>query len=636
MTFPIVHQNRKFDFFSSVCLPYTDNNQDIIAIYSNGIIMCSHQEGFICQLIKSKCNCNEFSRDFRNNSMINITDTVILSSTVSFNNLNNILIIGHNNPFVYCVNGSGLASLHSKNVVVKGITWIGCGNNTSDDDSELSNFRSEMCLNISDSPPSSEQICASLNPTIHLQFSLNISIQNCSFLYSKGPSIVLSEVSGEINVTHCKFVNSSSYSDHGAAIHYTINDTANSLFTINNCSFAYNNFAKSLVYIKNRIYMQNHRIIIHNSNFHHNQAVSIHVVNQTFTLSGNISFWNNKAREGSAIYITDTSVTKFGENSNVSFIQNVADNGGGSILLRHHSTILFNQNCKVTFNDNKATNGTIYSEFSSNVVFKATSKVIFSSNSATQYGAAISSFDNSQVKFTGNSTTMFNHSIVHFRNKSKKLGGTVFCEKNSHILFEGNSTTIFSANTANFGAAILLFYNSDINFKNRSRVAFNNNTAINGGAVALYDNCTATIEQFSNLVFSNNNANQCGGALYFSNNSNISFTDNSVALFTDNRAGDYGGAICFNVKSNIKFEGNSSANFINNMASFGETTYSNGNSVIILRKTSNLKINNNTARWNYGGQFTNESNDIIIDDNGTVKCSDHKEYYVCQYKNCFC
>ena len=608
---------------NNVCLPYTGYNYlDIIAIDSNGIIMCSHQEGFICQLNKSKCNCSEFSRDFRNNSVINITDTVILSSTASFNNLNNISIIGHNNPFVYCVNRSGLISLHSKSIVVKGITWIGCGNsNSCDDDSELCNSQSG----------------ALVVPVIHFQFSLNASIQNCSFLYSEGPAVVLSKASGETNITHCKFVNSSSYSDHGAAIHYTISNEAISLFTIGDCSFTYNKFAKSLVYIENRINFQNHKMIIYNSNFHHNQVVSIHVVNAHLILSGNISFWNNNATEGSGIYITDSSVAIFGENSNVSFIQNAADNGGGSIiLLRNNSTVLFDHNSEVTFNDNKATSGAIYSQSSSNVMFKETSKVKFSSNSATQYGVAISSFDNSQVKFTGNSKTIFNDNFIHLSDTNKQLGATVFCENNSHVLFEGNSTTIFSANTANFGAAIFLHQKSNINFKDRSRVAFNDNTAISGGAVALYDNCTATIEQFSNLIFSNNNASQCGGALYFSNNSNILFTDDSVTLFTDNRAGVYGGAMCFNMSSSIKFEENSSTNFINNTASFGETTYSKGNSAIILRKTSNLKINSNTARWNYGSQFTNKSNDIIIDDNGIVRCSNHKEYYVCQYKNCFC
>ena len=370
---------------NNTCLHHYSSESNVITIDSNGIVRCSYQEGFICQ--KQICQCDEFNRDFKNNSVINITNAVILSSNVSFNKLTNISLIGDNNPSVYCINGSGLTWMYSKNIVLKGITWIGCGSNTVS--SRVSNIHSEM--------HSSEQTSVLMNPVIHLQFSLNISIQNCSFLYSEGPAVVLSEVSGETNITHCKFVNSSSYSDHGAAIHYTSNDTANSLFTISNCSFAYNN-AKSLVYLENRI-MQNQKITICNSKFYHNQVVSIHVINHNLTLSGNIVFRSNN---GTGICVTDSSVVIFGENSTVSFIQNAANGRGGAILSRDHSTILFDQNSKATFHDNKATSGTIYSENSSNVIFRATSIVTFSSNSASQCGAAIHSFDNSQVKFTGN------------------------------------------------------------------------------------------------------------------------------------------------------------------------------------------------------------------------------------------
>ena len=604
---------------NNTCLHHYSSESNVITIDSNGIVRCSYQEGFICQ--KQICQCDEFNRDFENNSVINITNAVILSSNVSFNKLTNISLIGDNNPSVYCINGSGLTWMYSKNIVLKGITWIGCGSNTVS--SRVSNIHSEM--------HNSEQTSVLMNPVIHLQFSLNILIQNCSFLYSEGPAVVLSKVSGETNITHCKFVNSSSYSDHGAAIHYTSNDTANSLFTISDCSFAYNN-AKSLVYLENRI-MQTQKITICNSKFYHNQVVSIHVINHNLTLSGNIVFRSNN---GTGICVTDSSVVTFGENSTVSFIQNAANGRGGAILSRDHSAILFDQNSKATFHDNKATSGTIYSENSSNVIFRATSIVTFSSNSASQYGAAIHSFDNSQVKFTGNAEIIFNNNVVHFNDNNKQLGGTVFSENNSHVSFEGNSAAMFSNNTANFGAAILLSYNSNVNFKNESKVTFNKNIANNGGAVALHDNCTATIEQLSNLTFNDNFASQCGGALHFSHNSNVSFTDNSFTLFANNSAEGYGGAVCFNASSSIKFDKNSISNFINNTASFAGNIYSMDNSVTILTKNSNLMINNNLARWNYGRQFTNESKDIIIGTNGIVRCSDHKEYYICQYNNCFC
>ena len=604
------------------CSHHYYSEPNVITIDSSGIVQCSYQEGFICR--KDICQCNEFERNFENNSVINITNTVMLSSNVLFNNLSNILFIGYNNPSVYCINGSGLTLMYSKNIVLKGITWIGCGSNINNTNS--SNIHSEM--------RSSEQNSILMNPVIHLQFSLNISIQNCSFLHSKGPAVVLSQVSGETNITHCKFVNSSSYSDHGTAIHYTLNDKA-SLFTISDCSFAYND-AKSLVYLENRIYryIQNHKITICNSNFYHNQAVSIHVVNHNLTLSGNILFRNNNAGNGTGIYITDSSVVIFGENSNASFIQNV---GGGAIQSRNHSTILFDQNSKATFHDNKATSGTIYSENNSNVIFRATSKVTFSSNLAIQCGAAIHSFDNSQVKFTGNAEIIFNDNVVHFSDYNKQLGGTVFSENNSHVSFEGNSIAMFSNNTASFGAAIFLLYNSNVNFKDSSRTTFNDNTANNyGGAIALYDNCTATIEQHSNLTFTDNIASQCGGALHFSHHCNISFTDSAFTLFANNRAEGYGKAVCFNTSSSLKFDKNSIVKFINNTASFGGNIYATDNSVTILTKNSNLIINNNLVRWNYGGQFTGESKDIIIGTNGIVRCSDHKEYYICQYNNCFC
>jgi len=103
------------------------------------------------------------------------------------------------------------------------------------------------------------------------------------------------------------------------------------------------------------------------------------------------------------IYISDHSTVIFDKKSYVAFIQNFANFTGGAIFLRNHSTVLFDKNSLVKFNNNNATKGTIYSEASSNVIFKATCQVTFSSNSAKHSGAAIYSFDNSHVAFAGNS-----------------------------------------------------------------------------------------------------------------------------------------------------------------------------------------------------------------------------------------
>ena len=77
------------------------------------------------------------------------------------------------------------------------------------------------------------------------------------------------------------------------------------------------------------------------------------------------------------------------------------DQNGGAIFINGHSSVTFEQNFIVTFNNNKGIKGTIYSKDNSNVTFKATSQVTFNSNRVTQYGAAIYSFDNSHITFTG-------------------------------------------------------------------------------------------------------------------------------------------------------------------------------------------------------------------------------------------
>ena len=566
----VVFNNLPAKWCNNTCLPYTGQT-DIATIDSNGVVRCSYQNGFICQ--SRKCYCNEFKTDFKNNSVTIITEAVRLSSIASFENLNNVSIIGHNNPTVYCINGSGLTITDSSNIVLEGITWVGCGNNMKKGSKSALNF----------------------------YLSLNVTIKACLFQYSKGSAIVLSKVSGEVTINYCKFVNNGNYG----------------------------------VYIMNRISKHNDKIIICNSSFYHNQDVSIRVVNQQVYFNGKITFKNNVASDGSGIYISGHSTVIFGTNSDVAFTENIADSQGGAIFLRDNSTILFDKASKVAFNDNMATNGTIFSKTSSNVIFQATCEVTFSSNTVKEHGAAIHTNDNSHVIFKGNAKVKFNNNIVSSHNESRQLGGTIFSENNGSLSFESNSTTMFSHNTARFGAAVFLFCKSTMKFEGRSRIIFNNNTAYNGGAIALYNDCTASIKQLSNLTFTNNTASQCGGALHISRHCHLSFTDKSFTLFADNRAKNYGGAACSNLNSSINFKKRSTIIFNSNTASFGENLYSTGNSTVNL-KTSNMIINNNKARWDYGSQFTNKINDIVIDADGVVSCSNHREYYVCRYSKCFC
>ena len=121
------------------------------------------------------------------NVTVNITDTVTLSSLIALISLNNILIIGQNNITVICTNGGGLYLASCSNVIIEGITWIGCGN-------------------------------YEYEPVIELYFS-NVIIQECTLQHSYGQVIASYGIrSNNVSINNCNFMNNNHYNLHGAAI----------------------------------------------------------------------------------------------------------------------------------------------------------------------------------------------------------------------------------------------------------------------------------------------------------------------------------------------------------------------------------------------------------------------------------
>ena len=123
------------------------------------------------------------------NVLINITTDVTLSSLVSASDLENVSIIGHNNPTVNCTVFGVIHFTFCNNCIFRGITWDGCGTEN--------------------------------GAGLMLTDSSKITINNCSFQHSKGPAVLLSEMSGDVNINHCNFLHSNQYKGHGAAIHYS-------------------------------------------------------------------------------------------------------------------------------------------------------------------------------------------------------------------------------------------------------------------------------------------------------------------------------------------------------------------------------------------------------------------------------
>ena len=567
----------------AVVVQYVDRNQRIVHVSE---LICDDEDSteddnsHIC-CVYGNYSCNSLDHALTNltsNVLINITTDVTLFSLVKVSDIENVSIIGHNNPTVNCKSVGGVHFTFCHNCIIQGITWDGCGTKNTDDYTK---------------------------PGLELSCSSNVTIQNCSFQHSVGQAVVLSEVLGDVNINNCKFVNNSHYRGHGAALHYSSNDTRNSsqlMLTINNCNFS-DNKMKSLVFLESNLFKYN-KIRFIDTIFCNNQGISVYAINHKLYFSGEVLFWNNSAENGTGVYITDHSNIIFDKNSNVIFIENSANNGGGAIFLRNYSICLFDQNSIVTFNNNKATNGTIYSKISCNVTFKANCKVSFSNNTATQYGAAIYSIDNSHVTFTGKTNVAFNNNVVLLSSTDynyydvSQFGGIIYSYDNCNISFEGNSTTVFSNNTADYGGAILFSYKSYISFKGNSTTVFSNNIAHRrGGALYSYASSHISFEGNSTTLFNGNTADYGGAITSFANY--ISFKENSTALFSNNIAAKLGGTIYSDINSYVSFEGKSTTKFSNNTADYGGAIYSNRYSYIFFEENSTSLFSNNTAK--YGG-----------------------------------
>ena len=559
----------------AVVVQYVDGNQRIVHV-SDSITSGEDDNSHILCCVYGNCSCNSLDHALANltsNVLINITTDVMLSSLVRASDLENVTIFGHNDPTVNCKHVGGIHFTFCNNCIIQGITWDGCGTENFDNHTE---------------------------PGLLFNYSSNVIIEKCSFQHLVGQAVVLLEMSGDVNINDCKFINNSHYRGHGAAIHYSSNNTRNPpqlvLFVINNC-FSYNKM-KSLVYLENRSFKCN-KMIFNNSTFYRNQGTSVYAINHKFYLNGKVLFQNNTAENGAGIYISDHSTVIFGKNSDVTFIQNSANYKGAAIFLSNRSSIICDQSSKVTFNNNSATNGTVYSEVSSNVTFKANCCVTFSGNSATQRGAAIYS-DSSRVTFTGNSNAAFssnyaNDNIRFFRT----YGGSIYSINFSKVSFEESSTTVFSNNTADYGGNICSFDHGHILFEGNSNTLFNNNAAYKGGAIYHRNYGSILFKGNATTMFSNNTA-YFGGAIESLINVSISFSGNSVAMFTDNTA-NYGGAISSIRYGNTSFEGNSTTVFNNNSAIHGGAIYTYNYGSTFFEGNSITVFNNNIAdRYGYG------------------------------------
>ena len=503
------------------------------------------------------CTCDSFLHalvSLTDNVMIYITTDVVLSSIVPIVGVENITIVGHDSPTVYCNNKGGVRFVSCNNVIVEGIVWKGCGTKNS--------------------------------PTFGILNSSNITIQQCNFQHSLYQAVQLSNVSEHVYINNCIFAHNFLHTRgwrHGA-VTFNLSQNSQVNLTIDNCYFINNRGAKSVVYIYGN---SDKPISVRNSVFTNNHMVSIYVYNHSLHINGNVTFENNK---GSSIFVLYSNIT-FAGNSAVTFYNNSA-HYGGAIYSDDNSVISFKGHCRVNFTANRAVvdGGAVYSIDDSVISFEGSSIMTFAKNMAN-WGGAMYSKDNSNISFKGDST------VTYDENRALQNGGAIYLDRNSVISFQEHSFVRIDNNNAILGGAIFYFIECGILFEGHSKVTFNKNNAIGtGGAIHSDDNYVLSFKGNTEVTFTENNAAGSGGAITDYKYNNISFEGQSVVLFERNTAEIDGGAIYSSFHSTVSIKEQSEVLFIANRArAGGGAMHVTDNSTLLSTGNSKAIFTENTA-----------------------------------------
>ena len=166
-------------------------------------------------------------------------------------------------------------------------------------------------------------------------------------------------------------------------------------------------------------------------------------------------------------------------------------------------------------------------------------------------------------------------------------------EDNSQILFLNYS--VFSDNQ---GSSLYILHQ---NLFIAGNVTFDNNTATCGAGIVASNQSTITFSENSVVIFIHNAANSSGGAIFLSHFSSAIFGANSLVIFNSNTANQYyGGSIYSYNNSNIVFKGNCSVQFNKNRGKFGGALHIGMNSTFTIEVNSSVIFNSNVAdlrRW---------------------------------------
>ena len=536
--------------------------------------------------IYGNCTCPSLYNalvNLNSNVLINITTDVELSSIIPLVDLTNITITGHNNPTVNCNDFGGLHFISCYNCTIEGIIWEGCGARKISNDGNV-------------------------YPALQLFNSTDMTLKNCSFQHSIGQAVVMSEMSGGVNINYCNFSFNKQFEGHGTAIHYSSNNMlASSSFKImiTNCNFFYNQNAKSVVHFDQSSPKLCEYLILQNSKFHNNGGTPVYLTNQNLYMNGKIEFYRNVAENGGGIFISDYSNVTFHKSATVNFTQNTANNNGGAIFLTNHSSILFKDYPTALYQCNE-----LHNMIGKHYLDEIFLTVTFFNNSANQFGAYVY-VHSSNIIIGNTATVMFKGDRRYYSHNS-----LLYIEHYSAVTFEGDSIMMFYDNVVhNVIDGVMHCVLSAVNFKENATVTFCNNGEMDSGGTMYIDQSNVKFEGNSMVTFYNNTADSIG-TVYIGDHSNITFEGNSTVAF-DRNVGFISGTMYIDDQSNVKFKGNSAITFYYNTANRGGTIYIADHSSITFEGNSTVTFHNNTA-YRGGTMYIDDISSITFEGNSTI------------------
>jgi len=478
-------------------------------------------------------------------AIMGLLDNITLRNTIiTFNSSwQHITLVGTSSlkqaVAIVCEGNSGIRIDSTSHFNLDGLYFIGCVFTIADD--EVSPY------------PHGRFIGAS----IFVKASTDIVIHNCFFLNASWHSIMLADVYGNVNISHCHFVSSKLFIDsvntYTGGIVIRQNSFSNdSWITVFSCRFT-SNFALNINcktcndFFENKMDQQygaciniirwanannlrNFSISIDHNLFIGNEATNGGAISAYFYNYGNLKisnshFINNKAVcEGGALFFVFSDY-KLGNAEDQyhsklyivhsHFIDNKAYSGGALTVT---AGILCDSDC---YRDN------VYIDDS-----------LFRGNSASGPGFAVS-LKGPEVRNTNGQDRFY--LAVHFINsKFENNWGSnssygALSAKNALLDFVRGSTTVLHNTTG--GAMTLL--NTHAVFG--CNLTFCGNSGTLGGAVYLDGNSDIELKSWSNVRFINNTASVQGGAVYSQVSSrctfNFSSTDLPSVTFKKNSAG---------------------------------------------------------------------------------------------------